>query len=399
MLLKRTALTLSLFSALAFPGYAMAQDVPPAVQAILDSWEAQLSVKPTYKNLSVDGDNATIEGLEAMVSPEPGKPDGVKITVEKIALTGIAEEKDGIVEIASTQWTNTKMEAAGGADMPQFSASIPEISGEGLYVKILGDSPTPADNFRAGLSIAKKSTSGPITISAAGQTVTSDGFDMTWDGDPVTGAGKTTGIVKNITLPESVLAMMDPSGTMKNLGYSSISFDIGGSGEVMNDGTNFGMDVDGYYDVKDMAALKIGMNATNIPLTLMEELKKQPQPDEAAVMSMSQGVTFGRFVIRLEDKSITKKILPMLAAMQGMDEATMVANAGAMVQLGMSQLQMPELTAQVAAAVNAYLADPKSLTISMKPEAPVTVGQLMTINPGDPASAVKLLGVTVTAND
>ena len=397
MLLKRPVLTLSLLTVLAFPSLAMAEDVPPAVQAVLDSWESQMGAAPTYKSLSAEGNGAVIEGFEAVIAA-PDSKDGLKITVEKIELSEIGEEENGIIEVGGSDWTNIKLEAS-GPDGQGFTASIPEASAEDLYIKVLGDNPTAADTFRAGLNVAKKGSSGPITFSAAGQTVTSDGYEMAWDGDPVTGAGKTSGTLKNVVISEALMAMADPTGTLKGLGYGSISFDVGGAGEITNDGTNFGMDFDGAYDVKDMAALKIGMNAANIPHALMAELKKKPQPDEAAMLSMSQGISFARFSLRFEDKSITAKLMPMLAAMQGMDEATMKANAGAMVQIGMSQLQLPELTAQVAAAVNAYLADPKSITISMKPAAPVTVGQLMGLNPSDPAAAVKLLGVSVSAND
>jgi hypothetical protein len=398
MPLKRTALSLSFFTALAFPSFAMAEDIPPAVAAMLSSWESQFDVKPTYKSISADGASATIEGLEAVLPGGPGGKDGLKISVEKIELTEIAGEEDGIIEIGGSDWTNTKMEFA-DPDGQGFSVSMPELSSEDLYLKVLGDNPSAADRFRASLGTAKKGSSGPITIVAAGQTITADGFETTWDGDPATGAGKTSGKLKNVTIPESALALMDPSGTLKNLGYAAISFDVGGTGEIVNDGTSFGMDMDGFYDVKDVAALKIGMNASNIPHALMEELKKKPQPDEAAMLSLAQGISFARFSLRIEDQSITAKLLPMLAAMQGMDETTMKANAGAMVQIGMSQLQLPELTAQVAAAVNSYLADPKSITISLKPAAPVTVGQLMGLSPADPAAAIKLLGVSVSAND
>ena len=45
------------------------------------------------------------------------------------------------------------------------------------------------------------------------------------------------------------------------------------------------------------------------------------------------------------------------------------------------------------------LADPRSITITAKPAQRITVGQLMTVNPQDPASIIKLLGAGVTAND
>ena len=37
--------------------------------------------------------------------------------------------------------------------------------------------------------------------------------------------------------------------------------------------------------------------------------------------------------LRFEDQSITKKVLPMVAAMQGMDEKTFLASLGPMLQM------------------------------------------------------------------
>jgi len=81
------------------------------------------------------------------------------------------------------------------------------------------------------------------------------------------------------------------------------------------------------------------------------------------------------------------------------DEAALVANAGAMAQVGLMQLNAPEFSAQAVAAINAFLKEPKSITVSLQPGSPVTVQQLMTLNPNDPGAAIKLLGAAVSAND
>ena len=62
-------------------------------------------------------------------------------------------------------------------------------------------------------------------------------------------------------------------------------------------------------------------------------------------------------------------MLPLAAAMQGMDEKTLVASIGPMVQLTLIQLQNEAFTKQAMEAVTAFLQQPKSLTISAKPAA------------------------------
>jgi len=196
--------------------------------------------------------------------------------------------------------------------------------------------------------------------------------------------------------------MMDPSGTLKQLGYSTLSFDIGGNGNIDIGAEKMGFDFDVFYAGKDMGTLKVGAGAGEIPMALVAELQKlegQAQPDPAKFMPLVQGIQVSRVAVRFEDKSITKKLLPMLAAMQGMDEATMVANAGAMLQLGLAELKNPGFTQKAVEAVNAYLKDPQSITIVAKPTQPVTVQQLMALDPANPGAAIDQLGVTISAND
>jgi hypothetical protein len=397
MLIRRTAVVLILFSALSQANLAAAQDVPPVVAAMLKSFEAAYQSKPTYKSINTDGTSVTIEGLEANMAPQGG-PGTMKLSVAKVELEEVEEEDNGIIEVGSAIYTDTKIEIADPG--MSFSVSVPESTVEDWYLKTLGDNPTAADKLRASMSIARKASTGPITITAAGQTVTADSYQTSWDGDPVTGTGKIDVKVANILIPESVLAMADPTGTLKNLGYTSLSFDVGGAGTMSNDGNQFGLDLDAYYAGKDIGTIKMGFAVAGVSMELIEALQKmEPNADPSALLPLAQSASFSRVVVRFEDSGITNKLIPLAAQMQGTDPQTMIANAGAMVQIGMSALNVPALTEQVVKAVSAYLADPKSITIAIKPASPLGIAQLMTINPADPAAAVTLLGVSVTAND
>jgi hypothetical protein len=398
MLIRRKALALILFTALSQAPHAAAQDVPPVVTALLKSWENSYKMKPTYKSVSADGGTIVINDLEAKLAPE-GTPGGMTVTINKMELGAVAQGDGGIFDIGSAKSTDMKFDIS-GADGTNFSISIPAMTTEHWYVKALGDNPTPADKLRASMNVARKTTTGPITLTAMGQTVTADGYGATWDGDPTTGAGKVEGKISNVAIPEGVLAMADPSGTLKNLGYTSLSFDVGGGGTISNDGNQLGMDLDAYYAGKDMGTFKFGFAVAGISMALIEELQKmEKEPDPSKLLPLAQSMNFGRLIVRFEDAGITGKLIPLAAKMQGSDPKTMIANAGAMVQIGMSQLNAPALTDQVVKAVSAYLADPKSITVSMKPTAPLGLTQLMALSPADPAAAVTMLGVSVTAND
>ena len=385
-------------SALILP--ACAEDVPPVVTALFKNWEA-IKVTPTYDKLETDSSgNVTITKLSATVPAKDAGPE-VKYTVDEITLNDVGDGGNGIIEVGSIKATNSKAEISGAGR--NFVVEMPEASAEGVHLRLAADNPTPQQAFLSTYSMADKASSGAIKITAMGQTITSDGYDMTWDGDAATGNGKVDFKLKNIAVPEAAIAALDTSGQMKQLGYGDLSFDVAGAAEIKVTDDKFGFTSSISYSGKDIGAFKLALDANDVPLAAVAELKKaqteQRPPDMTALMPQLMNVSFGSFQVRFEDSSITKKILPVIAKMQGMDEATVVSTAGAMVQLGLMHLKSQAFTDQVMGAVNAFLKDPKSITVSMKPAQPVAVQTLMMISPADPAAAISTLGVSVTAND
>ena len=388
-------------TALATPVLAQDADVPPAVQAFLDSIERQTKVEPTYESLDTDASgNVTIINLAINKAGDAGQP-GMAVKIGEAKFSEISEEDDGLYQIGNATFTDMSAEVKG----PEFSftATMPQGSAEGWYVKELGDNPTAADSMRAAATITRKMQSGKITVEAQGQTVTIDGLSTTWDGDPQTGAGKFSSSISNIAIPESVISMLDQGGMLKQLGYASLAFDVVSQGTMELKGDNLDYAFDVGLTGRDIATIKLALSAGDIPLAVYAELQKMQdggkQPDFNALMPQIQAISLSGASIRFEDQSITKKLLPMLAAMQGMDEKALLASVGPMLQMGLMQLQNQAFADQALKAVNAFLADPKSLTVSAKPASPLKVSNLMTMNPAAPGEAITKLGVSVSAND
>lgn len=380
---------------------AQAQEIPPAVAAMLDNFERQTGLKPTYSSLETDSSgNVSIAALTMSVSAAGTDP-AVKLVIDEVELSDIEDHGDGLYEIGSTSFSGLKIDIGDA----EFSAtlSVPESGAEGWYVKALGDSPTPEDSLRAAMNVARKMSSGKMTITAMGQTITIDGYEQTWDGDPATGAGKFAMKLSNVAIPESTIAMLDTMGMMKQLGYNGVNFDLTSNGNLDIAGGNMGLSFDFAFAGRDMGQLSFGASASGIPIAVYAELQKAQsggsEPDFNALMPQIQTITLNHVNLRFDDASLVNRVLPMVAAMQGMEQAAMVANAGAMVQLGLMQLQNQAFTDQTVAAVNSFLKEPKSLTVSAKPTSPVTVMELMGLNPANPGEAITKLGVTVSANN
>ena len=147
----------------------------------------------------------------------------------------------------------------------------------------------------------------------------------------------------------------------------------------------------------------IGAAFDDIPLAVYAAMLKAQsegkEPDFTALMPQMQNIADQRRQLPLRGRLDHQEVLPMAAAMQGMDEKTLLASIGPMVQLSLMQLQNEAFTKQAMEAVTAFLADPKSLTITAKPAAPLKVSDFDDDGPQQAGRGDHQLGVTVTAND
>ena len=387
-------------SALSLP--ARAADVPPVVDLMLKNWESQLKIKPAYDSINDDGaGNITIENLH-LDKPAEGDGPSFKSSVAEVVLKGVDDKGDGLFEIATADFNGIKVDIA-GKNGQTFAIDMPQGHAEGWYFKDAGDNPTPLDTLRANMNVARKMSSGKITVSAAGQTFVADGYQSTWDGDPATGAGTFTFNSGNINIPAAALALVDSHGMLKQLGYGDLNFNLSGDGKLNIKGDKLGLSGNIAYGAKDIGTIKMSLGADDVPLAAYAELHKAQQagkqPDFSALIPELQNVTVSSLTVRFEDASITNKLLPMAAAMQGTTKEALVANAGAMAQMGLMSLNNQEFTGKVVNAINTFLKDPKSLTISLKPAQPLKVQEIMTLNPANPGEAITKLGVGVSAND
>ncbi len=401
MKLLHKVLTIAcLSSAALLPGLAQAEEVPPAVKAFLDNLERQTSAKPVYDSLKVDGSNATLTNLTLTKAAKDNDP-GLSVKTAKVDLTGISEQGSALWQVGKATFTDTSVELTGKD--ASLSATIPNASAEGWYIRALPATPTPKDELLSSLTFANKMTAGPITINATGQTVKIDSIDTTWTGDATTGMGKYAMKVSNLAVSGATLAFFDAGNMWKQMGYDGLNFDISTDGDVTPSGDNLAYSFKLSLGARDVGTISLDAAVDNLPVAVYAQMLKDQMAgkgiDFAAMSPQLQGVEIKGASIRFDDASITKKILPLAAAMQGMDEQVLLASIPPTIQLTLVQLQNEALTKQAVDAVTKFLADPKSLMLAIKPTAPMKVSDFNALDPAKPGDAITRLGVTVTANE
>lgn len=123
---------------------------------------------------------------------------------------------------------------------------------------------------------------------------------------------------------------------------------------------------------------------------------------QAAMLQMFAGLTINGASLRFEEGGLTKRLFAFLAEKQSLSPPQLVtvlkiAAAGEVTKR--AQMLGQPLSEAVLRAANAYLSDPRSLTVTLAPASPVPAIALLMAAQGEPEKLVTLLGVKARAND
>ena len=135
----------------------------------------------------------------------------------------------------------------------------------------------------------------------------------------------------------------------------------------------------------------------------MDAASTDATPEEAQAqqmmvgMELLQALTLTGSSLRYDDAGLAPKLLDMFAAQSGADRATFVEGLKAMVPQLVGQAGIPALTDLVVPAANAFLDDPKSIEVAVRPATPTTL-LVLSAAAANPAGLISAIGLAVTAN-
>ena len=391
-----TALTVLMapVSALALEADAFAERLKSALEGV--------GYKVEYSGATLDGSNVVLEDVKLGVSTVPDSLGVGQLTFEDVT------EENGTYRVARIGNTDVTGQLPPTPDGREGSFSIGEWAIENMVLPGEGDTSVSgilsAIGFgydRVFLSDAEVSVGGTPVVTLASAEST---YDL--NATPTTFTADVTDMKVDLTVPP------DPSGELtrwiEGTGYDAIEMDIDMDGSW--DPASGLIDIPTYrFELADMGSLDMELKIGGYTTAFMDSLQQvsqqmnseDPQAQQAANMQMLGLVSqlqFGGFLLGFEDAGMTNRLLDYYAQTNGQTKDQLVQQTVNIMPLVLGQLQAPELQAQIQEAVASFLNDPKSITLSAKPDTMLAFPVLMGAAMSSPADLAKALNAQVTAN-
>lgn len=385
-------LTLSALLALVPLAGASAQTVEEAAER-LKAYAADQGLKIEWDQINVEGNSGTLVGART------GFDDTV-VPIGDIQLVGVSRDDKGYriekISLNSYYTTSEEDEAAFSArGIAMGNVLLPEEALRDNYGGFLFYETANVEEMGLRLGGVDVFTMNDLHLE---MTEPEDGKAMEF-----------TGAAEGFTLDLSLMEDEDQLAIVQALGYEQIEgyLEMAGSWNPQDGRTALSQ-----FDMSVAEAGTFGLSFdiggyTPALIASLRDLQKQiaanPDGDNSAqglaILGLLQQLSFHGAEIAFTDDTLTGKVLDFVAQNQGMKASDVANQAKAVVPFALAQLNNPELTAQAAQAVSAFLDDPKSLRITASPAQPVPLALIMATAMATPTELTKSLNVSVSAND
>lgn len=270
---------------------------------------------------------------------------------------------------------------------------------------------TTGDDLNS-LMMYEEAHSGPITVTNDGKQVfaiseASGSVSLAEDESSLSFEGSVTGIKANLTSVEDA----NSKDAIDGLGLQTVNGDISVSGSWEPASGTINLE-DYTFDFTDIGSLSLSLALSGYTMDLVKQFQEtartmqaDPNNEQAqqaagiAMFGLMQQMSFKSAQISFEDDGITKRGLDYAGKQQGSDGEQMAQMVKGMLPILLAQAKLGALQNEVSEAVNAFIDDPKNITVTAEPEKEVPFPMIMGAAMGAPESVPALLGVSVTAND
>ncbi len=382
---------------------AMALDAEAFVDRISAVYKT-LGYEFDFGPATADGSTVTVDGVTVGIAGAGGET----FTFDTdLTFTGVVETEEGgfTAERLSIPDVDTEF-----ASDPVGHLTLTDIVAEDIWLPA-------ADNvdFLAAMQAVASISTGPLSITRDGtEVIAIEGMSMvsefSYDDQNALSSVSTDLAIGNIWADLSTVGEEEPEAgaVIEALGLTEINGSVTQlSSWSIPDGR---MVVDEFlFDFADIGALDIKLDLSGLTPAVMDKLYElqaasmEATSEEAQAKQMMAGMELAQAVIltsasiRYDDASLAGKLLDMFAAQSGTDRAAFVEGLKAMVPAIVGEAGIPALTDMVVPQVNAFLDDPQSFEVAVKPASPTSI-LVLTAAAANPAGLIQALGLAVTAN-
>jgi hypothetical protein len=356
-----------------FPAAAIEPDA--AAKALAAALVKGSHVEATYDSAELDGSNVDIKGFKVTRTSEQDA-----VTFDDVVIENPTDSSTGIFESPKITFTGGTL--SGESNGTLGDATVTEVTvldatkdtGAGVGGSILFHTAEAND-----LKVTRKDQPGEVTI---------DRFYVETGNVVDNVAQDSKGSVEGITIPSTLF----PAGSSFKpdaIGYDKLILDVSWDGT--RDMAARTMTIrDFTLSIEDGGDLSIEGLIGEIP-----DAHTLNDPGAASGVTKTQ---VHNLTIRYDDKSLAGRVLDFLAKQQNLSRADYAKQISAALPFLLAALNNQPFQEQVATALGGFLQDPKSLTIEIAPEAPVSGDDLITLAKTQPGAIPEKLNASVTAN-
>ena len=362
--------------------------------------------------------NAAYAAGSATISAESVEVTGSDVLLKGAKFTTLGENQSS-VKLGDLTLKNVSEEDGGAysierIDFPpvNFTEEKSSVTVDDLYLAGVWVPASTEGNDLSSMMLYEEAHSGPVKVVVDGKEVfsmaeASGSLDVADDEESMSFEADISGIKADLASVEDAKS----KEAIEALNLKTIDGEVTmkGSWELAT-GT---IKVEEYaFDFANVGMLNFAFSVSGYTMDLVKQLQEtartmqsQPQNEQAqqaaglAMLGLMQQMSFNNAKIRFEDDGITSRGLEYAGKQQGTSGADMAQMVKAMVPIMLGQANLGAFANEVSAAVNTYIDDPNSLTISATPEKPVPFPMIMGAAMGAPDTLPKVLGAKVTAND
>ncbi len=355
---------------------AFAADANQIADALVAAMTASGESKVTYDSASAAGDDVSISNVKV------AGDDGSSVTIPTLFITNAQARDQGGFTASAMSFDNATMLNEGNTITWGTASASDTLVPSAEEIKAKAKLRPFSSMNIANMKVSGGDLPVPLEIANVGASLDLDDGGLPRD---------FSLNVASINIPAELIATADNDfkQLVEGLGYQSFVFNVLVEG--------------GYETDKDRLTLRsFAIEAPDVGKFSLAGTISGVKASDLATDQSPDALANGKLenmTIRFENSGVVERALDMQAKMMGASREDIVAQLNGALPFMLNAINNPPFQEKVAKAAQAFLTDPKSLTITASPAQPVAFQEIMGSAMSAPQTLPDSLAIDVTANN